>query len=174
MQPESDKPDGEAWEDLGFPNNETDDDDAEVVVIPGRRVEVPPLGGGGGREFKRSSTKGFPNSLRRLRPYIWPKTNFRRSPLPQIPLAVYANDLRLTAGPATVMICIRRTFDFHRRLIGADLYQMRMCLPSLFVSWYPSLHPLSMGTLLKSVLSILGTQVYELRQKKLSPQLKCF
>ena len=48
VQPESDKMDGEAWEDLAFPSNETGDDDAEVV-IPGGTVEVPPLGGGGGR-----------------------------------------------------------------------------------------------------------------------------
>ena len=46
VQPESDKVEGEAWEDLAF--NETGDDDAEMAVIPGGRVEVPPPGGGGG------------------------------------------------------------------------------------------------------------------------------
>jgi hypothetical protein len=48
-QPESDKVEGEAWEDVAFLSNETGDDDAEAVVIPGGRVEVPPPGGGGGR-----------------------------------------------------------------------------------------------------------------------------
>ena len=47
VQPESEKVEGEAWEDLVFPSNETGDDDAEVVVIPGGRVEVLPLRGGG-------------------------------------------------------------------------------------------------------------------------------
>jgi len=46
VQPESNKVEGEAWEDLAF--NETGDDEPEVAVIPGGRVEDPPLGGAGG------------------------------------------------------------------------------------------------------------------------------
>ena len=46
VQPEKDKVDGEACEDLESPSNETGDDETEVVVIPGGRVKVPPLGGG--------------------------------------------------------------------------------------------------------------------------------
>ena len=72
MRSESDKPDGDVWEDLEFPSNERGDDGAEVVVIPGGRVEMLPLGGGrrAGLSIKRFlSLLRFSNSLRRLRPY---------------------------------------------------------------------------------------------------------